>query len=219
MDVAQTREWARSLPRIKDDERRLIFAALDAFEALGAAARQLNREELSAVEEAARSRWVAAWDVGGRALAELACQHVAAQEAFRELVASPASSERFQAISSLSARMPAPLLRELLTRGLNDRSKKVRVRAAMTCDTLRLEELLPELERRAGVEPDAEVEYELRFHAAMIRDGYLVERKGRGRLSLCVRTRDGWSWQDISRADLDDGRVPALVAERQAQPF
>jgi len=78
--------------------------------------------------------------------------------------------------------------------------------------------MLPEILQRAAGEPDAGVKQKLEFHAAMIRDGYLVERKEGERLSLCVRARDGWSWQEISQADIDGGRLPILVAERQSKP-
>ncbi len=52
----------------------------------------------------------------------------------------------------------------------------------------------------------------------MIRDGYLIERK-KGRLSLCVRVRNGWSWQDVSQEDLNCGHVPKIVADMQARPY
>jgi hypothetical protein len=159
MDVPGTRQWVQSHPRIKSEERRLIFAALDSLEAL-ARAPSATREELAAIVEAARSRWVAVWDIGGRALADLACQHSAAQEVFGELMASRKNSERFQAVSCLAAGMASPLLQELLSRGPNDRSKNVRVRAAMMCDTLRLREMLPELGHRAAIEADPEVQHE-----------------------------------------------------------
>src|SRR5262249_8917765 len=154
---------------------------LDSFELLVNAPTALP-EQLAAIVTAARCRWVAVGDIGGRALAELACQHPAAQEAFRELIASTQSSERLQALNSLSVGMPSSLVQELLSRGLNDRSKNVRLWAVRKCDTLRLREMLPVLEGRIELEPDPEVKSQLAFHAAMIRDGYLVERKQDGEI-------------------------------------
>jgi hypothetical protein len=110
--------------------------------------------------------------------------------------------------------MPRDLLCQLRTRGLNDRSKTVRVWAAHQCDTLRLTEMVPEMTRRAAREPDSWVKAKLEFHAAMLRDGYHVERGEGGRLRLCGRTRDGWSYQEVSPEDVDGGRIPALAAER-----
>jgi hypothetical protein len=218
MNLEKTREWVQTQPRIKEEERRLIEAALDSFEVLRRA-RKISPGQLVAITEAARCRWVAGSDIGGRALAALACKHAAAQQAFRDLVGSRKSHERYQAISRLSERMPKPLLQELLTRGLNDRSKAVRLWAAHKCDTLRLAEMVPEMARRAASEPDAGVKHKLEFHAAMIRDGYLVERKRGGRLTLCVRSKYGWNWQDISQQDLESGRIPALVAEEQSRSY
>jgi hypothetical protein len=78
--------------------------------------------------------------------------------------------------------------------------------------------MVPELVRRAEVEPDADVRRELEFHAALIRDGHFVERKEAGRLCLYIRLRGGGlTWQDISQKDVDRGRVPAIVAKRLAE--
>jgi hypothetical protein len=216
MNLQETRNWALSHPRIKDRERRLMFAAMDSFETLYRAG-NVSPDELTAVIEAARSPWVAVWGVGGRLLAEFARRHGSAQITIRALATSRKRNERFQAIDSLSAEMPKTLLQELLTLGLNDHSKLVRRRAAMKCDTLRLREMLPEMMQRAAVEPDSQVKHSLEFHAAMIRDGYLIERKG-GNLTLRVRVRNGWSSQLITQDDIDGGRVPALVAEALAGP-
>jgi hypothetical protein len=218
MDVQATRKWALSHPRIKGEDRRLLLAALDSFETLVGAVK-VSPEELTAIIEAARCRWVAAGGVGGHALADLACQHPAAQEAFREMMASRKSSDRFRAVDSLSAGMPTALVQDVLARGLRDRSKGVRLCAARKCDTLRLRGMLPELERRAEAEPDPEVKRQFEFHAAMIRDGYLVEREEGGAIYLCVRARNGWSSQEISQDDIDNGLVPGLVAQRQAKPY
>src|SRR5690242_13712929 len=56
LDVEQTRQWARRHPRIKDEERQLIFAALDLLERLREAP-TVTGEELAALVEAARCRW------------------------------------------------------------------------------------------------------------------------------------------------------------------
>ena len=160
MDVQATRKWALSHPGIKGEQRRLLLAALDSFESL-VGAPTISPEELAVIVEAARCRWVAAGGIGGCALAKLACQHRAAEEAFRELMASRKSHERFRAVDSLSVGMPSSLIQEVLTRGLNDRSKVVRLCAARKCDTLQLRETLPELVRRVEVEPDPEVRRQL----------------------------------------------------------
>src|SRR5205823_4394246 len=107
--------------------------------------------------DAARCRWVQVWTTGGDALADLAHKYSAAQDAFRQLMESPKRNERFQTIYCLRPGMPKSLLQELLYRGLNDRSKRVRTRAAQNCDTLLLREMLPELCRRAAIESDPEV--------------------------------------------------------------
>jgi hypothetical protein len=218
MNVQETRYWVQSHPRITDEQRRLIFAALDSFELL-VGTPTVSPEDLAAIMEAARCPWVAVGDIGGRALAELAGRHQAAQDAFRVMIASRKSSERLQAVDHLSARMPTSLNQEILRRGINDRSKSVRLCAARKCDRLHLREMLPELEQRVEVEPAPELKQRLEFHIAMIRDGYLIERKEDGEIQLCVRKRNGWSWQEISQEDIDNGRVLSLVAEEQAKLY
>jgi hypothetical protein len=216
-DLEWTRRWVQSHPRIKEEERRIIFVAMDSFEALKLA-KAITREQLEPIVVAARCPCRAAWDVGGRLLAELAQTNKAAQEAFRELVTSRKASERLHAVVSLSARMPVALLQELLSQTVNDRSRRVRQWTAEMCISLSLREMVPELLRRAEAEPDIEVKRELEFNAALIRDGYLVERKEGGRLCLNIRLRGGGlTWQDISQKDIDRGRVPAIVAKRLAE--
>src|SRR5262249_36511416 len=109
------------------------------------------------------------------------------------------------------------LLQELLGQALTDRGKRVRSRAAYVCDALRQAEMVPGMLRQAEVEPEADVKRELEFHAAMIRDGYVVEPKEGGGLTLHIRLRAGWTCQDITQKDVDRGRVPAIVAKRRAE--
>jgi hypothetical protein len=139
LGVVRLREWAQRLTGVRAEHLRLIAAALDVFEAL-ADAPTATRGELAAVEEALRCSSVPVWSCAGCVLAELAVRHAAAGEAFRDLLASRRAGERFQAISSLTGRMPHELLRELLDRGRGDRSKHVRERARELSARFRLTE-------------------------------------------------------------------------------
>jgi hypothetical protein len=217
MDLNWIRNWVQSHPRIKEEERCLIVAAMGSFESLNQV-KACSREQLAAIMAAACSRWQAAQGYGGRFLAELAGKHPAAQAAFRELVAFRKYDVRLQAIMHLSIKMPRQLLQELLGQAITDRSKGVRTWAAYQCDILQIREMVPEMLRQAEVEPDAAVKRDIEFHAAMTRDGYLIERKEGGGLTLHIRLRNaGWTWQDISQEDVDRGRVPGIVAKRQAE--
>lgn len=217
MDLARMRNWVQSHPRIKNEERRVIFAAMESFEELKQV-KATSRDQLEAIIEAARCPSRAVWGVGGQLLAKLAQTNEAAQEAFRELVASPKASERLQAVCSLSARMPVALLHDLLRQTVNDRSKRVRQWTAEMCNTLGLREMVPELLQRAKAEPDPDVKRGLEFNAALIRDGYVVETREGDRLCLSFRLRDGGlTWLDISQNDVNGGRVPAIVAQRLAE--
>jgi hypothetical protein len=216
LDLNETRTWLQSHPRIKDAERRVIFAAMDCFEALKGK-KDVARNQLEPVLAATRCPRPAAWEIGGRLLAALGEKHPAAQEAFRELMASRKADERFQAVLSLSGRLPGSLLQDLLGQALTDRSKRIRSRAAYMSDVLQLREMVPGMLRQAEVERDADVKRDLEFHAAMIQDGYMVESKEGDGLTLHIRLRDGWTWQDIKQSDVDRGRVPAIVAKRRAE--
>lgn len=216
MDVDWTRDRVLSHPRITGEKRRLCLAALDSYAALTAET-SVSRDDLSVIERAARSGKVAPAEIGGRALAALACRHAAAREAFRDLMASGRRDDRLRAVMCLSSWMPVRLVREVLRLGFHDRSEVVRGQAAAACDTLGRRELLPALEERADAESLPWAKHKFLFHAAMLRDGYLVERK-EGRLYLTARTASGgWASCGITRADLDAGRVPALVAEMRGQ--
>jgi hypothetical protein len=215
-DLAWLRNWAETDPRLRDEERGIILAAMDAFERLRPEA-TLSGAQLQALVVATRSQRLAACSMGCRLLGKLACQHGAAQEAYREVLASGKAKVRLEAIFWLHPEMPRPLLQDVLGQRLADRSKHVRKQAARKCDLLNLREIVPALLRQAEVEADAEVKRELEYHARMIQDGYVIERDAQGGLTLSVRLKGGCvTWQEIKRKDVDRGNVPALVAKLRA---
>jgi hypothetical protein len=167
-DLEEKRKWVKSEPRIKAPQRRIIFAAMDAFQSLEGM-ETVTPRQLARIIAAAKCQWVVANFVGGQLLAALAATHLAAQEAVRALMASRKCNERHDALHYLTAKMPRPLVLELLSLGLNDRSKSVRRVAAQMCGHLGLKELLPQMERCAICEPDTWVKEQLLFHARAIR--------------------------------------------------
>jgi hypothetical protein len=84
-------------------------------------------------------------------------------------MASSKCNERHDALFYLTSKMPLPLVLELVSLGLDDRSKLVRQAAPVKCSHLGLKQLLPELERRAICEPDAWVKELCLYHARMLR--------------------------------------------------
>ena len=219
VDLERMRTWVNENRRIKDDKRKVILSALDVFDQLQEV-RNLTAGQLTPIIDAVRCPLPGAWDIGGRLLAALAVTQNVAQEAFRNLVASPKANERLQAVLSLSPKMPPELLQEFLSKTINDRSNRVRLWTAEMSDRLLLREMLPKLLERATVETESEVRRALEFHAAMIRDGYLVRREEDGRLNLIIRLPGGGATsQEIKQKDVDRGRVPAIVAKRLAERY
>jgi hypothetical protein len=217
IDLDWTRQWVESHPLIKDEERGIIFAAMDAFASLKRR-KVLTRKHLEPIVEAIRCRWQAARNVGGELLAELAWTQPAAQGAFRELLASRKARDRLWAILSLSRRMPAKLILDLLTSAVDDRSKQVRRWAAQESNSLNVKEMIPKLMQRLEVESDADVKRELLYNATMLKDGYLIDRSEGGIIWLNVRIPGGGvTGQMITQRDIDRGRVPAFVAKTLAE--
>jgi hypothetical protein len=219
VDLERMRKWVDENPRIKKEERRVILSAINSFEQLQQA-RNLSPAQLTPIVAAARCRLQGAWDIGGRLLAALAVTQSAAQDAFRELVASPKANERLQAVLSLSARMPTALLEELLRKTVDDQSKRVRLWTAEHSNSLLLRQMVPRLLERAKVEREPDVKRSLEFNAALIQDGYFVEPEANGQFCLYIRLREGGlTAEDITQKDIDRGRVPAIVAKRQSERY
>jgi hypothetical protein len=213
LDLDWLRNWTQSNPRIQEEARAVMFAAMDSFERL----RQENivrPKQLQPIITATRSPWQASRSLGCRLLCNLARSCRTAQEALRELWTAGKAKDRLAVTLDLSTPMPRPLLQELLDQGIRDRSKKVRLWAAERCNQLMFQELVPALRRQAEVESDWEVKRTLERCVGFIEHGYWIERSGGGRLTLLVRLpKGGHTWQDIRQRDVDRGGVPAIIAK------
>lgn len=217
IDVDSYREHVESDPRMRGDARRVAFAALEALKALRSA-KSLAREDLEPIVQAIRCRLQAVREIGCPLLAELARAHAAARDAFRELMTSRKPSERLSAVLGLSRDMPRELLIEILSRGLDDRSKRVREWAAEQSWVLQVQEMGPALLRRVGTETDATFKRDLLSAVGLLRDGYVIKQNQDGSLLLSFTLPGGGVMsQEITQEDIDLGRVPAIVAQKVAK--
>ncbi len=216
--VSEYREWIekRNDP---EDRKQVARAVLDAYEELTDRT-TIEEHELEPIVAAATSPYLVAWDIGTTFLVRLAKKNSTAQEAIRNIAFHARKvNARFQIVATLRPGLPEKLCVEIVKRALHDKGNRVREKAVFAADRLHLKQLLPDLEARLGCEEHPNVRWHLKYHIAMLRDGYLLERDEKGNPMLTVRTKNGWASPPITQQDLDDGRLQDIVKQVQSNPL
>jgi hypothetical protein len=129
-------------------------------------------------------------------------------------------TERFRIMAMLgylweSTRLSRSFIDELIRSALQDKGNRVREKAAEAADRLQMKELIPELETSLRRERHRNAKEALRFHLAMLRDGYLIEYE-KGKPVLTVRGRRGWGRPYITQDDIDQGKLASIIADTQS---
>lgn len=214
--VSENRAWVRENMK-EPSKRRLLLAAIDAYDHCHRA-RNASASEIAPIVKAAKSRFTRVWEIAADFLMRLTPKHPAAREAALEMLKSDKVNERFQLVASLRRPAPKALLAEMVRAALRDKSFRVREKAAEAADRLQLRRLLPDLEAILAEEEHPTARRAIEFHAAMLRDGYLL-RDEDGEPCLWVRTRWGWSTPPITKKAVEKGRLKSIVAKaREARP-
>lgn len=195
------------------DRKRIALEALDAYEAV-ADRTSIEMHELAPIVVAVKSPYDIAWGSGTRLLIRLGKINPTARDANRDIILNSRKvNERFQMIATLTAGLPEEWYVEIIRQALNDKGCRVREKAAEAADRLRLKQLVLDLERRLLREEHPKTRRSLEFHAAMLRDGYILEHDDRGNPRLTIRDKDGWVGKYITKKDLDDGMLNAIINE------
>jgi hypothetical protein len=133
--------------------------------------------------------------------------------AILDLLASKKAHARFAGLCSTTRHTEPELLRTILRRGLKDKSARVRRKAADRLERLERRDLLPDLEQAMRLEKNAKTRRALQFHQRMLGDGYIVEDRAGGQISVWVRTSEGYSGREVDAATVDEKGIAAVVAE------
>jgi len=203
------------------DRKQIAHEALDTYEKL-VGHDAIERHELGPIVIAAMCPYRVAYDIGTEMLVRLASSNVTAQDVIREIVFnSHKVSERFRIIANLSHGLSREYTVELIRKALNDKGNRVREKAAEVADSLELKELLPDLDKRLLSENHPSAKRAIEFHAAMLRDGYVLKQNVDGSFALTVRKKNGWnngwSGKTIKKEDIENGKLQFLIEKIQSQ--
>jgi hypothetical protein len=157
------------------------------------------------------------WETATYVLLVLTDYFIAAQQAVSRMARDSQYLVRVSAMLGVGRRAPRSLRREVLKRGLSDRSALVRRHAANQVVFHDLRELLPALETAAARERKADVRREIERCHLRLRDGYILTPVGGDNFDLSVAfERGGFGTKTVSRAELEARGVEALAAAFRA---
>jgi hypothetical protein len=152
----QLREHVAKSERVPEVSQ-ISFRAIDCFEKV-MKSRSFSEDGIHDIILAAKSRRLGPYYVGTELLLELSKEFPDVEKIWRDLIESPLAHERWVAISAVrDERMPFNVALDLVQKGINDKSSKVRSFAIEDVHILYLKPLLPELKKMAEIEKNAKV--------------------------------------------------------------
>ena len=160
--------------------------------------------------ESARNRFRAAATLAG-----LTNDFPEARDAVRMMATAGDWHLRRRALRCVSWDSPRLFAAEILRTGLLDDHESVRVKAASLACDLQLTELVEDLARYHSAFP-AESRDLAAFYLPILRDGYLLEDLGGDKLVLRVFKARGMASLQVTREELAERGIPAIVAEMRA---
>ena len=165
------------------------------------------------VDAAAHPRLLVAMNASELLQALSARWPAAISHAIDDLLGSAKAHARFAALCSTTKHTEPEVLRTMLQRGLTDKSARVRWKAADRAERLERRDLLPDLERAITAEKNAKTRSTLQYHQRMLRDGYAAEDRAGGRVSIWLRTPQGYSGHDVDASAVKERGIASVVAE------
>ncbi len=211
------RKWVES--ELRDPfKKQVALNALEAFECL-ITRESIQAEDLAPILRAAQDTSTLVADFGIVRLMELAEKHNIVLDTLRELFASTKLKDRFVVIASLRCALPRDFLLEMVSKGLTDRSGKIRWKAAQVCGGLGLKELLPLMESRLSVEKNSDASYELKCSTGILKEGYYLHHTKEGHLWLTVKKTSGQIvTRGLKREQIDKEGLAAIVERMKSEP-
>ena len=175
----------------------------------------ISPADLKTLVEAASSSRGPLYEQATTFLARLTAQHSEAREAVKQMLHDSQWHVRFNAILSVCSSTPRDFAVQVVREALNDRSARVREKAADWALRLEMREVVPDLEEQAKLESGKAIG-EIRLSLALLRDGYLLEHDETG-YSLTIPIANGISGHRVSRADLERKGIERVIAEIRRQ--
>jgi hypothetical protein len=143
----------------------------------------------------------------------LTADSTAARSAVAGMARHKQSHIRNNAMASVSKLAPLGFKREVIERGLRDRTGRVREKAADRALSLCLREVIPELESAVASERNAGTKRGLEFTLKLLRDGYFVTPADDDEVQVTIAFDGGVGGCFVPRDELESRGAEAVVAQ------
>ena len=209
--------WLRGYLRKRCPELEpALLAAIDAFDSIQQG-KSVTPEVLEPIVEAASSSRRPVYENATTLLGKLTEHHAEARAAVGTMANNSRSHVRFNAILCLGKSTPLSFSVPLLKQGLRDKSANVREKAADWAVTLRLRELVPDLEEAAAQEKNAGAAETIEFGLKLLRDGYILEPGPDDGFDVTTFSQHGGiAGRWVRRTELESRGLQAILAELAA---
>jgi hypothetical protein len=136
-----------------------------------------------------------------------------AADAIQRMSQNRRANVRFNAICCLGKKTPPRTVDAVLESGLRDKSARVRWKAAQEACQLYRVNLIPAIGAALAAERNAKTRRSIDFSLRLLRDGYRIEKKPDGSVSICVRMQNGFRGKYVSAEGLKRRGIDAIVLE------
>ncbi len=192
----------------------ILKEALDAYENIESN-KSINEADLMKIVEVASSHRGPLYESVTTLLGELSTKYAEACEAIDKMFHSSKAQIRFNALLSLNQNTPNDLCLKIISKGLLDKSTKVKIKAADWAERLNLVEVVPFLESALSSESNEKVKCNFDFSLRLLRDGYILRETDENIFTLSVRHENSLGVRRVTKSELDTKGLEALIEEMQ----
>jgi hypothetical protein len=193
-------------------------ACLSGYERIKANNR-VDKHSLNAIVRAASSPRAPLLNTAIHFLSDLSGRYPEVDEAIVTMSNDKHWYVRCHAILSLDQETPRDIVLAILKKGLQDRSASVRRVVTWQAQSLRVSELIPDLENQLAIEPHSGAKHSIDFHLRLLRDGYGLEYRDGEPPFLWIPTIDGMRGCYVSQEDIDTKGIQVIIAENRKNPY
>jgi len=179
---------------------------------------KIEGRTLEYVVNAAKSQRAWLFELGMNLLGKLAMHHEEARQAIQLMFADKKADIRVNSLMCLHKSLPTTLTTTLLSKGLADRSVRVRRISIYQAWGLNLSELIPVIEKQVQLERNLGAKAIIELHLALLRDGYalLLDAHNSGNYWLWVATPNGgMRGRSVSQTEIDRRGIQAIVGAKK----
>jgi hypothetical protein len=171
------------------------------------------------VVSAARSPRIPLSGTATRFLADLTAKHQEACEAVSRMSGDSHWYIRCNALLSLGSETPRNLVFTVVSKGIRDKSARVRALAAHQIQYLHMSELISDLEGQLAIEQHESAKFAIELHVRLLRDGYFLMPWGEKDRFIWVSTDNGMIGRSITLDELDAKGIDTIMEELRGESF